>query len=71
MKFASAKRKQYNEDLAFRVYVTDGIKALIECWGGEVRQRYIDIIAVTKEETRTADEIIETISDKLSLLGGE
>ena len=57
------------EEKAFRVYVTDGLKATLESWGGEVPSRYVDWLKPIKEETRTPEEVITSISAKLELLG--
>ena len=57
------------EEKAFKIYVTDALKILTEntakAGGGNMlTQRYIDIIN-HKVETRTADEIVENIRNKL------
>ena len=61
------KRKAYN------VYVTDALKVISEntakfagfAGGGYMNVRFIDIIEPKPEETRTPDEIINHIKDKL------
>ena len=57
----SAFRIQAEEKI-YRVYVTDGLRALC---GGQ-GDRYYDLITPGKEETRTAEEIIDNIKGKLN-----
>ena len=59
--------------LAFRSYVTDGIKAMVEnqssTFGGvAITSRWYDLINDDVEEV-DADEIIETVGDHLQELG--
>lgn len=53
--------------MGFRVYVTDSLKGIFNGMGGKVNTRYYDIISGKgeAEETRTAEEIIGGIRDKL------
>jgi hypothetical protein len=58
------------------VYVSDALKCVAENTakyggGGYIKQRYADIIHPKPEETRTGDEIIEHMKEKLKRLGGE
>lgn len=71
----------YNENLkrrAYEVYVTDRLKAINESlasfFGGSTpNSRYYDFLERTEhpraEETRTAEQVISDISDKLEKLG--
>lgn len=64
------------EDKAYRVYVTDALKAAAEntakyAGGNYIKTRYIDIIDPPPEETRTGEEIIAQIKEKLDRIGGE
>ena len=64
MRYAQARYEQYRRDWAYRVYVTDALKII-----GGLNIRYADIFK--PEETRTAEEIKSSISDKLRRLGGD
>ena len=67
MHFYAAKCKQAQEELLYRVYMTDSIKALV---GNETR--YADLIMRSDKEnadTRSADEIKSDIKSKLRRLG--
>ena len=75
--FAKYNEKQYEQ--AYRIYTTDSLKIIAEntakLGGGSVlKVRYAELIGLAepeKEETRTSEEIIGSISDKLRKLGGE
>lgn len=58
----SAFLERKKEEL-YRNYVTDALKVI-----GNLNIRYADLFK--PEETRTAEEIISGISDKLNRLGG-
>lgn len=67
-------------ELAYRTYVTDSLKYLTEntsriAGGTSMTKRFCEamdeLTKPKKVETRTADEIIDSISDKLNKLGGE
>ena len=68
-----SRRKQYIEDIAYRIYVTDALMGIAKNTsrgaGAEMSKRFYDVIN-TKEETRTADEIISMMKHKISG-GGE
>jgi hypothetical protein len=54
-------------EMTYRIYVTDTLKAIVRA-----DRRYADIWDnKIVEETRTADEIIGSISDKLKTIGGD
>lgn len=69
--------KQQAKDEAFRAYVTDALKAIAENsargphGGGYLKLRYMDIIDPKPEETRTGEEIVQHLSEKLAKLGGD
>lgn len=77
--FAKYNEKQYEQ--AYRIYTTDSLKFIAEntarmtVQGGRVlNKRYAELVGLAepeKEETRTSEEIIGGISDKLRKLGGE
>ena len=62
MRYVSARLEQNLREDAYRIYVTDALKAL-----GGFDTRYFDLIEMkpTIEETRTPEEIIERIRSKL------
>ncbi len=64
MRYVIARYNQYQREQAYRVYVTDNLKALTG-----LNVRYADYFG--PEETRTADEIVDGIRNKLRQLGGE
>ena len=63
MRYVTARYKEMSRDLAYRIYISD---CLMHLAGGT--QRLADILYPVKE-TRTADEIINGIKNKLG--GGE
>jgi hypothetical protein len=54
---------KYNEELIYRIYMTDAIKAMGEnkC----LTVRYYDIINPKDEETKTAEEIVDDICNHI------
>lgn len=65
MRYFSARVVQHNHEELYRIYVTDSLKII-----GRIDQRYYDFIRPAKVETRTADEIISNIKEKLMKAGG-
>lgn len=64
VRYVIARYNKYQRDVAYRIYVTDGIKHL-----AGLNMRYADFFK--PEETRTAGEVIDGIKNKLGKLGGE
>ena len=62
MRYVKAKAQQALEDKAYRIYVTDSLRAIIN---NPSNGRYIDMIKPRKVETRTATEIIDHIKSGL------
>lgn len=58
MRYVESKAKQALEEKAYRIYVTDSLRAIIN---NPSNMRYADIIKPQKVETRTAAEIIDNI----------
>lgn len=56
------------EEINYRVYMTDSVKAIFKALGGDMPIRYFDMISETKEEDRSPEEIVENIRDKLNKL---
>lgn len=58
-----------SDELSYRIYMSDAIKAIYNSLGGGVEDRYYDFISKsTKVETRTPEEIIEHIRSGLRKL---
>lgn len=67
LKYVWARIKSSNEEMTFKVYITDSLRGIYKSFGGEVKARYYDLIFKNKGiiEDRTADEIIDSIRGKL------
>ena len=75
------QKKQKDE--LYRIYITDSLKAIAETLGktyggSSPKYRYIEYFPVdesmakmAKDETRTSQEIIGNIKDKLSKMAGD
>ena len=66
MRYVTARYNTQQRELAYRIYVTDALKAI-----GGLNARYYDLIDDTPPDNRTADEVIDGIRGKLTALGGE
>lgn len=63
MRYCLAKREEKQLDEAYRIYVTEALRAISESsarssGGGYVTTRYADIVKPKKPETRSGEEII-------------
>lgn len=67
MRYVEAKRHQALEDKAYRIYVTDSLRAIIN---NPSNMRFADMIKPQKVETRTATEIIDHIKRGLKGIDG-
>lgn len=65
-----ARIETENRAETYRIYSAEVLRALAKAWGYDAKS-YIDILHPPPEETRTADEIIDGIKNKLQALGGE
>lgn len=54
-----------DNELAYKVYVTDSLRGLYHAMGGQIEIRFYDMIKEEKAETRTAEEIIQSIREEL------
>ena len=69
--------KRQNEESAFRIYVADALQAIAQNTSGltakglYLKERFFDIINPAPEETRTPEEIINQMTEKLRKIGGE
>lgn len=64
MRYVTARYNENQRELAYRIYITDSLKFYLG-----LNIRYADIFA--PEETRTAEEVIDGVKDKLRQLGSE
>ena len=67
--------KKQMQEKAYRIYVTDALKAITEntakhAGGSYIKARYLDLENQSPEETRTPDEIIWKMKDKIARIGG-
>lgn len=69
--YCAAKVHETDRDMVYRIYVTDTLKAILSRLGVNLNMRYYDALRLKPEETRTADEIISNITDKLRKLQEE
>lgn len=65
-------QKEQQEE-AYKCYVTDALRLITEntakaCGGNYIQARYADLIAPRKEESRTANEVIIDLKEKLRRL---
>ena len=60
MRYVKARVKQALDEMAYRIYITDALKVI-----GGLNIRYADLIKRPIEETRTKEEIIESIRRRL------
>lgn len=63
------------QEKAYKIYTTDCLRIIAEnsarANGGKyIQMRYAEVIEPAKEETRTADEIISNIKEKLRGIDG-
>lgn len=70
MRYAIARFKTEQRNLAYRIYITDSLKAI-----GRLDRRYIDSIAddfkETLEPSESAEDIISRIQNGVNNLGKE
>lgn len=61
--------KKEMHEKAYKIYVTDALQLLTKKFGGEyLKNRFADVMEPHIEETRTAEEVITDIKDKLTRL---
>lgn len=68
--------ERFEEEKAYRVYMSDAILTVTEtvarAFGGKyMGYRYIDLVEHQPEETRTGEEIIADLGKKLEKMGGD
>jgi len=66
LRYAKSRLEQEKRDFAYRIFITDCIGHLVG-----LKMRWEDMVTEAPEETRTADEVISSISEKLAKIGGE
>lgn len=65
MRYAMARYLKERRDLAYRVYVTDGIALSVQ--GKYITQRFIDVVNPPPEDARPAMEIAQDILSRAGL----
>ena len=65
--YCAAMAQETDRDMAYRIYVTDTLKAILSRLGVNLNMRYYDTLRLKPEETRTADEIISNILDRVQV----
>ena len=75
MRYVKSRAEKEALDKAYRIYVTDALKMLTENtakpYGGTMlSKRFTDAVKKAKVETRTSEEIIAGIREKIQLMGG-
>lgn len=68
--------ERFEEEQAYRVYMSDAILTVTEtvarAFGGKyMGYRYLDLVEPQAEETRTGEEIIADLGKKLEKMGGD
>lgn len=66
LRYAKARIENDKREFAYRFYMSDCLGHLVG-----IKTRYADLINEGVEETRTPEEIIGGISEKLANIGGE
>ena len=67
--------KKQSQEQVYRIYVTDALKTITEntakyAGGSYMKARYFDLENPKPGETRTPDEIIGKMKDKIARIGG-
>lgn len=70
MRYLLAKCKKLADEVTYRAYLTDALRVIGEntaksARGSYLRARWADIAHPPKEETRTADEIIARMKERI------
>lgn len=79
MRYVLARFEQEQREEAYRIYISDGLRFIsentthsaFECGGKYLNLRYYDLIYPAKQDTRTAEDIIDHIKQGLGRLGGD
>lgn len=78
MRYVEARFAQEKRDTAYRIYVTEGLKALTANTSGTSKsvlsKNYLDLLAENSNnnsvDNRTKEEVISHIREKMTLLTG-
>ena len=57
MLYCKARYDAYNEDISYRAYITDILKALAEKQGFEVSQRWYENVSGVPQDTKSEAEV--------------
>lgn len=66
MRYASARFKKEAEEEAYRVYVADVGRGLLKSMGGDMTQRYYDMIHPKPVDPRSGDMIAADVIKRLT-----
>lgn len=72
MRYATARFNQHQRDLAYRIYVTDGIRIISEsaakqCGGPFMGKRFYDMIKPKKVDNRSGEEIAADVFRRMGV----
>lgn len=68
MRYVIARYHEIQRDEAYRIYISDVLKAMAEGIGGvTVNHRFYDVLHPKKEDKRTANEIVEDIISRAGI----
>lgn len=59
-----------DRESTYRIYTSEMLRTLAKTWGCDAKS-YVDILHPPPEETRTSDEVISSMKERLTKLGGE
>ncbi len=68
MRYVMAKIKEDDEAMAYRIYVTDHLRALSQGFGVQ-SERYYTVIHPKPVDNRTSEDIISHMKHKLKSIG--
>ena len=66
MRYVESRCRRIDREDAYRIYVAEALRGI-----AGMNVSYLDCIKEHPIETRSADEIISSVSDRLARLGGE
>ena len=73
MRYAVARYKTYQREVAYRIYVTDCLRMMAEntarfAKGTYVKKRYADFLQKPAKDNRTGEEIVADVVKKAGLV---
>lgn len=70
LKYLTARYHQYSDAVIFRHYIAEVSRATAEGVGANITRRYAELLKPQKVDTRTPEQIIDHISEKLARMEG-